>query len=200
MGLSAVVFLAHDVEFERVFRGWKRAAPPLDIPIVKTTQNPFTGETVTIRTRRNPASPFADADAVESPALKRFEQAEIHGIDITDMAALVGMLLGCDRETATDEIIAREVRGPVDSDELVWELPEAFVYKLADITDPDSERLGKLWAAKHAEDAATIQDESARAFELAIPEALWVERLQALTKIIRAASNSDSRLYLWMSY
>jgi hypothetical protein len=198
MGVLTDFFIASDEEFKRVLRGWKRAAPLLDTPQVRTATNPFTGKPVTIRSRHDPASERADLDAVVDPDLSSLPRIDLTGTDPTNIAALAELLLSWDEQSAMDEVMGRSVSGPADTEQCVWELPSVLTLRLAELSESDIEQHGVLWSKKHQQQAMTIKNEWMRNYELSIPDSLWIERLQKLAELARLARDSNWRMYLWM--
>lgn len=198
MGVLTDFFIVSDEEFERVFRGWKRAAPLLDAPRTLIGINPFTGESISVASRAKPASPKADADATLDPDFHQLPWIDLRGLFPTDIANLAEGLLGWDSQTANDEVLDRSVNGPKDTEQSVTEMPAELTARLAELDEQQIQHQGKLWSKRQAQDAMKIQDEGTRNSLLSIPESSWTEALQELADLAQQAKSTNRRMYLWM--
>jgi hypothetical protein len=198
LGVLTDVFLASDEEFDRVLRGWKRAAPLLEAPRFFTATNPFTGKEMTVRSRHNPDSPHADEDAVVSPDLEQLPRIFFKGTDPSDFAYLAEILLEWDPTTASDEVLCRTVSGPPGGEECIFEIPQALVSQLGKLELDAIEPTGRGWAEKRVASATTITDERARDNQVREQCEACSSGLIELVTLAKLACGSNRRMYLWM--
>jgi hypothetical protein len=98
------------------------------------------------------------------------------------------LLTDWEYQQSHEEVHGRAFNGPEGTEEMLYQIPQSLVARLAMLTSNDCDGYGAAWARQGDRDV-----------EIDGPESGWIMRLSELAAFAKRAVAEHRGMYLWMS-